>query len=280
MEGVFILCRISLSLPFPKKTMKYTSIKIVFILFSFLLIASCKEEDDSEPIDDFKIENRKSLGLSAQDILSSNTYSKITVELVYFGLYRPTEITIANLRDFLEERLNKPEGITILETSVPEVQGSPFTTQELLTAEDENRTAYTTEDTIAVYVFFANGVSSNDTDISVTLGTAYLNTSIVIYEKTLQMLAASNPSIELSTIESTTLQHELGHIVGLVNLLDDDIHTNHEDTGHPKHCIVEECLMYFESNTRSKVLGRFSGRVGVPELDSLCIADLQAKGGL
>ena len=96
----------------------------------------------------FKIENRKSLGLSAQDILSSNTYSKITVELVYFGLYRPTDITIANLRDFLEERLNKPEGITILETSVPEVQGSPFTTQELLTAEDENRTAYTTEDTI------------------------------------------------------------------------------------------------------------------------------------
>ena len=81
--------------------------------------------------------------------------------------------------------MNKPEGITILETSVPEVQGSPFTTQELLTAEDENRTAYTTEDTIAVYVFFANGVSSNDTDISVTLGTAYLNTSIVIYEKTL-----------------------------------------------------------------------------------------------
>ncbi|MFT7626482.1 MAG: hypothetical protein ACI9OS_000116 [Ulvibacter sp.] len=262
------------------KIMKPTSIKIVLILFSFLLIESCKKDDDSEVIVDFKAENRKSLGLSAEDILSSNNYSKITVEFVYFGLYRPTDLTISNFRDFLSARLNKPGGIIISETRIPEAEGSPFTTQELIAIEDENRTVYTSGDTIAVYVFFANGVSSNDTDTRVTLGTAYLNTSIVLYEKTLQTLAASNPSLELSTIETTTLQHEFGHILGLVNLLDDDIHANHMDTGHPKHCIIEDCLMYFESNNRSQVLERFSGRVAIPELDPLCIADLQAKGGL
>ena len=176
--------------------------------------------------------------------------------------------------------MNKPGGITITETRIPEAEGSPFTTEELNAIEDENRTVYTSGDNIAVYVFFANGVSSNDTSTRVTLGTAYLNTSIVIYEKTLQTLAASNPSLDLSTLETTTLQHEFGHILGLVNLLDDDIHANHMDTGHPKHCIVEDCLMYFESNNRSQVIERFSGRVAVPELDPLCIEDLQAKGGL
>ena len=262
-------------------TMKQTSIKIAFVLFSFLLIASCKkDDDDDEVVADFKAENRLSLGVSAEDILSSNNYSKLTVEFVYFGLYRPTDLAISNFRDFLSERLNKPGGITIIETRIPEPEGSPFTTAELIAIEDENRTVYTSGDTIAVYVFFANGVSSNDTSTRVTLGTAYLNTSVVIYEKTLQTLAASNPSVELSTIETTTLHHEFGHILGLVNLLDDDIHTNHEDTGHPKHCIVEDCLMYFESNTRSQVLERFSGRVDIPELDPLCIEDLQAKGGL
>jgi hypothetical protein len=261
--------------------MNNTTIKIAFILFSFLLIASCKKEDDNtEVISDFKAENRLSLGVSAEDILSSGNYSKLTVEFVYFGLFRPTELAISNFRSFLSERLNKPGGITIIETSVPEVQGSPFTSAELLAIEDENRTVYTSGDTIAVYVFFANGVSSNDTSTRVTLGTAYRNTSIVIYEKTLQTLAASNPSVALSTLETTTLEHEFGHILGLVNLLDDDIHTNHEDTGHPKHCKVENCLMYFESNTRSKILERFSGRADIPELDSLCIEDLQAKGGL
>jgi hypothetical protein len=261
--------------------MKQNSVKIVFILFSFLLIASCKKEDDnSEVVDDFKAENRLSLGVSAEDILSSNNYSKLTVEFVYFGLYRPTDLAISNFRNFLTERLNKPGGITIIETSIPEAEGSPFTAAELISVENENRTIYTSGDTIAVYVFFANGVSSNDTDTRVTLGTAYLNTSLVIYEKTLQTLAASNPLLELSALETTTLHHEFGHILGLVNLLDDDIHTNHEDTGHPKHCRVEDCLMYFESNTRSQVLERFSGRADIPKLDPLCIEDLQAKGGL
>lgn len=266
---------------YKSKIMKPTYIKIALILFSFLLIVSCKKNDeDSEVIVDFKAENRKSLGLSAEDILSSNNYSKITVEFVYFGLYRPTDLAISNFRDFLSARLNKPGGIIIRETSIPEAEGSPFTTEELIAIEDENRTVYTSGDTIAVYVFFANGVSSNDTDTRVTLGTAYLNTSIVIYEKTLQTLAASNPALELSNIETTTLQHEFGHILGLVNLLDDDIHANHMDTGHPKHCIVEDCLMYFESNTRSQILERFSGRADLPELDPLCIEDLQSKGGL
>jgi hypothetical protein len=38
--------------------------------------------------------------------------------------------------------------------------------------------------------------------------------------------------------------------------------------------------MYFESNSRSKVLERFSGRAKTRQLDALCIADIQAKGGL
>lgn len=260
--------------------MKHSAFKIVSILFIFLFIISCKKDENNEVVDDFKAENRKSLGVSAEDLLSNDTYSKLTVEFVYFGLYKPTNLAVANFRNFLNERLNKPGGISIVETTIPEVEGSPFTTAELIAIEDAQRTIYTTEDTISVYVFFANGVSINDTNTSVTLGTAYLNTSIVIYEKTLQDLVIGNPQINLSDLETTTLEHEFGHILGLVNLLDDDIHTNHMDPGHPKHCVVEDCLMYFESNTRSQVIQRYAGRRMIPVLDPLCIADLQAKGGL
>lgn len=260
--------------------MRHTAVKIAYILFSFLFIISCKKDDDNEVVADFKAENRLSLGVSAEDLLSNDTYSKLTVELVYFGLYRPTDLTIANFRNFLNDRLNKPGGISIIETTIPEAQGSPFTTAELIAIEDDKRTVYTNGDTISVYVFFANGVSINDTNTTVTLGTAYLNTSIVIYEKTLKNLVIGNPQIILSDLETTVLKHEFGHILGLVNLLDDDIHTNHMDTGHPKHCVVEDCLMYFESNTRSQIIQRFAGRSALAELDPLCIADLQAKGGL
>ena len=75
------------------------------------------------------------------------------------------------------------------------------------------------------------------------------------------------------------MQHEFGHILGLVNIQNDDIHTDHEDIAHNKHCKIEDCLMYFESNIRFQIITRFSGRKSISVLDPLCIEDLQAKGG-
>ena len=68
--------------------MKHTSIKITFILCALLLVASCKKKDQEiDPDIDLKAQNRLSLGVSAEDILSSDNYPSITVEFVYFGLY-------------------------------------------------------------------------------------------------------------------------------------------------------------------------------------------------
>ena len=137
------------------------------------------------------------------------------VELVYSGLYKPTNDAVNDFRNFLNERLNKPGSINFIETQINESSGAPFTVGEIQAIEDENRTRYTDGNTIAVYVFFSNGSSSNDTNTSVTLGTAYMNTSIVVYEKTLKDIALANPQIALRDLESTTLQHEFGHILGL-----------------------------------------------------------------
>ncbi len=133
-------------------------------------------------------------------------------------------------------------------------------------------------------IFFANGNSDNDTDTSVTLGTAYQNTSIVIYERTLREISASQ-DIDLSLLESTTLHHEFGHLFGLVNIQDDDIHQNHEDPFQARHCVVEDCLMFFETRLTNRAATRnyFNRRknaVDIPQFDAnLCIEDIQAKGG-
>jgi predicted Zn-dependent protease len=259
--------------------MKYSSLKLVLVLFTLFAFTSCKKDDDSTPIDDPKAENRKGLGLSAEDILSSDIYPNLTVELVFANFYKPTETAVNELRDFLNTRLNKVGNISIVETIIQPSPGAPFTIQEIKDLEDENRTIYTTDDTIAIYIFFSNGSSENDTNSTVTLGSAYLNTSIVIYEKTLKDLVDNNPNIDLAILESSTLQHELGHILGLVNIQNDDIHTIHEDTSHSKHCMVEDCLMYFESSNGRSLLDMLRSNNQVPALDPLCIEDLQAKGG-
>lgn len=250
----------------------------LLLLFGLLAFSACKKDDD--PSADPTSENRKALGVSAEDLLSDDIYKSLVVELVYPGPLKPTNSTIDNFRNFLAERLNKPNGISFKETVIQAPSGAPFSIEEIKDIEDEFRTEYNTANQMAVYVFFSNGASVNDTDTSVTLGTAYLNTSIVVYEKTIRDLVSQNSNLDLTSLETSTLMHEFGHILGLVNVQNDDIHSDHEDPAHLKHCIVDTCLMYFESNGSKSIVNYLKQGNSIPVLDPLCIEDLQAKGGL
>ncbi len=258
--------------------MKIILSKLVSLYLILLLTSSCKS-DDKDTVDP-TLANKQTLGTSAEDLLSSVEFKSITLEFVYPEGFGPEQGTINSLLEFLEERINKPQGITVVENIIPPPTGAPFTIQEIRTIEDTNRTIYNNGDNLAVYIFFSNGNSSNDTPTKVTLGSAYRNTSIVIYKKTIRDIAISN-GINIPLAEKTTLQHEFGHLFSLVNIQLDDIHQVHEDTQNSKHCEVEECLMYFEATAgRSAIVKMFTDKSSaVRPLDPLCIEDLVAKGG-
>jgi len=198
----------------------------------------------------------------------------MVVELVYTTSYPPKQETIDRFRDLLNERINKPGGIVFFENVITIPQESSYSLEEIKEIEEQYRMKYTTDDKIALYIFFSNAKAESDTPTIKTLGTAYRNTSMVIYEKTLHQVSESQ-NVDLELLEGSTLHHEFGHILALVDLTNDDIHQNHEDLANPNHCRVEECLMYYASN-----FARNIKRIGtVPDFDPLCIADLQAKGG-
>ena len=253
----------------------------LILLISAICFWGCKEDipSDDNPNDPFA-DNKRPLGTSAEELLTDTDYNTLLIEFVYAAGFRPREATITALRTFLNTHLNKPGGILIQETVIDAPEGAPYNSQEIRDIEDNNRTAYNEGNTIAVYVFFSNGSAFGDSQNTVTLGSAYRNTSIVIYEKTLRDIAVANPTFGLTNLETTTLQHEFGHLLGLTNILDDDIHNMHEDPNRNKHCVVEECLMYFEASFSNRSdLMRVFGKGNTPKLDPLCIEDLQAKGG-
>lgn len=250
-----------------------------FLLLLVSSFTSCKNDDTQEVIVDPTAENKKSLGTSAEDLLSDDIYSSLTVELIYSPSSKPTDESLNAIRPFLQSRLNKPSGIFIVETQIPDQAGAPFSLDNIKDFEEEFRTQYTDGDDIAVSVFFSNGSSSNDTQTNVTLGTAYRNTSMVIYQNTLRFLTNSDPEA-LPILEQTVFNHEFGHLLGLTNIQNDDIHTGHEDPSASKHCIVDDCLMYFEAtNFLVSEITRLTSRNVVPDFDPLCLEDLQAKGG-
>jgi len=221
--------------------------------------------------------NLKSLGSSASDLLSDATYTSINIEIVYVEGNRPTDEGINKFREYLEDRIFKPDGIEINLRSVNSSGKAPFSIEEIVDIERAERTAYNVGDEIAVWIYFADGSNEKDTNEKFVLGSAFRNTSMVIYERTIRSFANRANAPDRATIEAATLNHEFGHLFGLVDLGTEPV-TDHEDPENEGHCVIEGCLMRASIEFGFGVLD-FIDNDGVPTLDDACLLDLQAAGG-
>jgi hypothetical protein len=254
--------------------------RIAVLTICFGLLLSCSKEDDlsnGSGTGSSIANNKKATGSSANDLLSDNTFKSTVIEVVYVVGFEPTTTAINNLVAFLEARTYKPGGISVIKRAIASPGTAPYTNEEIAAIEDANRTKYNTVNQVAIWAFFADGQSTSDTNTSVILGTAYRNTSFVIYEKTVQGLSDSPFEPNRTLLETTVITHEFGHILGLTNL-GTALQSNHEDAAHAKHCNVESCLMFWSSETGHGIANMVSGG-SAPQLDAQCIADLRANGG-
>lgn len=255
--------------------------KKIFTLLAvgFVFFISCSKEDDlteSSPTINPNT-NKQATGSSSNDLLSDKKFKSTIIEVVYVVGFEPTTAAINNFVAFLQARTYKPGGITVIKRAIASPGTAPYTIQEIAVIEDANRSKYNTANQIAIWAFFADGQSSSDTSTSVILGTAYRNTSFVIYEQTIQGFSDSPFEPNRTLLETTVITHEFGHILGLTNL-GATLQSNHEDAAHPKHCNVESCLMFWSSETGKGIADMVSGGTA-PQLDAQCIADLRANGG-
>lgn len=262
--------------------MQITKILTYLFISSFILIGcSNDDDDDNTPNNQSQTENRQQLGSdnSANNLLSATNFTSLTIEIVSVQGSELSVTAINGFRDFLQDRLFKPDGITIIQRSVPSSGKAPFTIEEIAEIENDTRTLFNEEGNITVYIYIADGSREEDTIEQITLGSAYFNTSIVIYKETLKRLSSRPMAPLISSIETATLNHEFSHLMGLVNL-GTELQSQHEDLddeGNPNnHCNVSNCLMEAAIQFGSGMMGM--GDV-IPELDPQCIADLQANGG-
>ena len=290
--------------------------KISIIILGLMLLfhASCSK-NEGEGSSELRVDKRGNLlgtGDSANDILSNTNFDKLQIEIAYVTGFRPTFQAMADFNEFLREHTFKDD-IEIIYTELPSPNEESLTLDEIDDLEQENRTAYNKDRTLAIYIYFADAPAEGDEESEglVTLGAVYRNTSMVIHGLTIRRLVARSNFISDGDIEGATLNHEFGHLFGLVNLGTDPVNPSHEDTEAANHCNVQGCLMRAElqfgtsPTAKSKaLLAKSSYEAGVPSgcilsgqmvmgllhsttgrsaivpgLDSECILDLEGNGG-
>lgn len=215
--------------------------------------------------------DKQAVGRSAHDLLSADTYTSLSLNIQYAPGMKPQDQSIHNLVNFLNTYLHKPAGITYTETATASLGKDPATMNDITSYEDRNRQIYSDGNTLSVYLFLADA-GYEQTDV---IGLSFRNTSIVVFEKTIQSRSGGLNQASRITVETGTLEHELGHLLGLVNTGSSMV-TPHEDTSHKGHCSNNQCLMYYAIET-SGLMNPFGN--AVPSLDQDCINDLRANGG-
>ncbi|SDE08339.1 hypothetical protein SAMN05421636_103181 [Pricia antarctica] len=238
---------------------------ILSLLFLSLLFGCSNDANDNGPetpkvVD--KIPNRQGTGDSAVDLLSNGTFSNLRIEIAYVTGFRPTQAAMDGFVAYLKQHTFK-ENIELVYNELASPKEEKLTLEEIDKLEEENRTAYNDGDTLAIYIYFSDAPAEEDDEAKdlVTLGAVYRNTSMIIHEATVRKLADQSIFISDADVESSTLNHEFGHLFGLVNLgispVNDHEDVQKDDMGEPvlddqgktsgnSHCNVAGCLMNAE----------------------------------
>lgn len=273
--------------------MKNRFLAILIMFLGFAMSCSKDSGDDGTiPVTIDKTANLKTTGDSANEILSNNTFDKLLIEIAYVKGFRPTFKSMTDFVAFLKQHSFKQD-IELVYEELPSPNEEKLTLEEIFDLEKKNRTVYNEGSTLAIYIYFADAPSEDDIEEEelVTLGAVYLNTSMVIYEDTIRTLAGKSSLVSVGDVETATLNHEFGHLLGLVNLGSEPVNDHEgitiDEDGIEKgdnHCTVDGCLMraelQFGAGMKKMLENRSSkGIVDAPGLGPECILDLQSNGG-
>ncbi|HEA22097.1 MAG TPA: hypothetical protein ENH87_14425 [Pricia antarctica] len=241
----------------------------LFYLLGLLFIFGCSTDSDTEtPVSPEipevvdKVPNRQGTGDSAVDLLTNDNFSDLRVEIAYVTGFRPTQEAMDAFVAYLKERTFK-ENIELLYTELDSPDEENLTLDEIDDLEEKNRTVYNDGEILGIYIYFSDAPAEEDDEDAglVTLGAVYRNTSMIIHEATVRKLAGQSIFISDADVESSTLNHEFGHLFGLVNLgitpINDHEGVLKDETGEPilddqgntsgnSHCDVAGCLMNAE----------------------------------
>ena len=153
---------------------------LLFFFSSLLFIAGCSKSDSSSG-GLANSENYKSVGASANDLLSAAKYTSVVMEIQYMPGYQPDATSVNNLVTFMNLLINKPGGVSVIQTQIPSAGSTTLSLTDITNIEKTYRTVFTSGSQIGIYFLYTDGVYSTAN----VLGLAFRNTSMCLLGKTI-----------------------------------------------------------------------------------------------
>src|SRR3954468_18845535 len=126
---------------------------LVVVLIAISAVQCRKETTPATPVNSLNI---LSTGKSAHDLLSSDTYTILTIEIEYMPGMQLLPESLTNLTNFLNTHLNKPGGITVTQRQVSSFAADTVSLRQVADYETQNRATYTNGNTISVYILLSD----------------------------------------------------------------------------------------------------------------------------
>ena len=212
--------------------------------------------------DPAEVAKSQSSGAAAMDYLLTQEYPTTTIQVGLPNGLNASKTTRKTTFDALADLTGRSadsfNAITV-DITTDLTADSISTLDDVRAYEDAHRTAYTDGETSVIWMGYMPGGMARDTMSRYTLALAYRGSSVVVFPDNIRksceafaeaLPSGTDPVKACAYIESSTVLHELGHLMGLT---DNGIAMvePHKDEGNGDHCDQPDCIMYAYNNMQS-----------------------------
>ncbi len=228
---------------------------------------------------------------------STNYFTKtttLTVQVAYETGQEPyadgASLTISGntfpIWQVLEENLNAlylgrtPYPVIVVPKQLADMKKLPvmnkakWTANDIIELSQKIRLSYSTSTDTYFWVVFLGGIFTEDgIDRPTTIGVSVGGTTVIAIFK--DVVRGSGNAAVQRYVEQSTLVHELGHSLGLVNN-GLPMKATHDDPANGHHCANPDCVMYWLNEGRSDLVQfaiRMSATGNVIMYDQQCLDD-------
>jgi hypothetical protein len=191
------------------------------------------------------------VGAYARHLLRPQGAQRIVVEVLAQPGMAPGQATLDHVAKVLRDASGKPVSVPAV-VALPAGDGTTNDVEIRELSDRHGRTAQTAEQAVLRLLFLTGAYEGEDDDDSRALGVAVRGDTAAVFEEQVRR-TATPPFVTVAQLETSVTTHEVGHLLGLVDLV---IDTDRDDPKNPGHSPSKESVMFWavESNRVSQVL--------------------------